>query len=142
VKVRTIAPGRGAARKRLRLGGILPTLPERIGLAEQESTPFDDLLLLLLVDEIERRKSTAARHRAEVAGLAPDMLVERWDKTAKVHFDKRVFQELCSLRFVEDARNVIILGPVGVGASVSVCDHGPGCSRLTLAPCAWRGVAP
>jgi len=41
--------------------------------------------------------------------------VERWDKSAKVHFDKRVFQELCSLRFVEDARNVVILGPVGVG---------------------------
>jgi DNA replication protein DnaC len=112
---RTIAPELVAAMKRLRLGGILPTLPERIALAEKDSTPFDDLLLVLLVDEIERRKSTAARHRAEVAGLDPDMIVERWDKTAKVHFDKRVFQELCSLRFVEDARNVVILGPVGVG---------------------------
>ena len=70
---------------------------------------------MLLVDEIERRKSTAARNRADVAGLDPDMVVERWDKTAKVHFDRRVFQELCSLRFVDDARNVVVLGPVGVG---------------------------
>ena len=54
------------------------------------------------------------------------MVVERWDKTAKVHFDKRVFQELCSLRFVEDARNVVILGPVGVGKT------------LLAAPCARR----
>lgn len=115
MKTRTIAPELVAALKRLRLGGILPTLPERIALAEKDSTPFDDLLLLLLVDEIERRKSTAARNRAQAAGLEPDMVVERWDKTAKVHFDKRVFQELCSLRFVEDARSVIILGPVGVG---------------------------
>ena len=112
---RTIAPELTVALKRLRLGGILPTLPERIGLAEKEGTPFDELLLMLLVDEIERRKSTAARNRAEVAGLDPDMVVERWDKTAKVHFDRRVFQELCSLRFVDDARNVVGLGPVGVG---------------------------
>ena len=110
-----MAPELAAALKRLRLGGILPTLPERIALAEKDATPFDDLLLMLLVDEIERRRSSAARNRAVEAGLDPDMVVERWDKTAKVHFDKRVFQELCSLRFADDARNVVILGPVGVG---------------------------
>jgi DNA replication protein DnaC len=115
VKARTVAPELAAALKRLRLGGILPTLPERIALAEKDETPFDDLLLMLLVDEIERRRSSAARNRAVEAGLDPDMVVERWDKTAKVHFDKRVFQELCSLRFADDARNVVILGPVGVG---------------------------
>ena len=115
MKPRTIAPELVAALKRLKLGCILPTLPERIELAEKEGTPFDELLLMLLVDEIERRKSTAARNRARVAGLDPDMVVERWDKTAKVQYDKRIFQELCSLRFVEDARNVVVLGPVGVG---------------------------
>jgi len=115
MKARTIAPELVSALKQLRLGGLLPTLPERITLAEKDDTPFDELLLMLLVDEIERRKSTAATRRSEEAGLDPDMVVERWDKSTKVQFDRRVFQELCSLRFVEDARNVIILGPVGVG---------------------------
>jgi DNA replication protein DnaC len=115
VKARPIAPELAAALKRVRLGRMLPTLPERIALAEKDGTPFDELLLVLVTDEIERRKSTAAARRADEAGLDPDMVVERWDKTAKVHFDKRVFQELCSLRFIEDARNVVILGPVGVG---------------------------
>ena len=124
MKAHTIAPELVAALKRPRLGGILPALPERIALAEKDNTPFDDLLLLLLTDEIERRKSTAARNRAEAAGLDPDMVVERWDKSAKVHFDKRVFQELCSLRFVEDARNVVILGPVGVGKTFLACALG------------------
>ena len=49
------------------------------------------------------------------AGLDPDMVIERWDKAAKVHFDRRVLQELASLRFVEAHRNVVLLGPVGVG---------------------------
>jgi DNA replication protein DnaC len=43
------------------------------------------------------------------------MVLERWDKTAKVTYDRRVLNELVSLRFVEDRRNVVVLGPVGVG---------------------------
>jgi DNA replication protein DnaC len=115
MKALSLAPELITALKRLRLGGLIPTLPERISLARKDETPFEELLLMLVTDEIERRRSTAANRRAVEAGLEPDMVVERWDKTAKVHFDRRVFQEICSLRFVEDARNVVILGPVGVG---------------------------
>ena len=115
MKAASLSPELVSALKRLRLGGLVPTLPERMALAHKQQTPFDELLLMLLTDEIERRRSSAAARRADEAGLEPDMVLERWDKTAKVHFDKRVFQELCSLRFVEDARNVVILGPVGVG---------------------------
>ena len=43
------------------------------------------------------------------------MQFEGWDKAAKVTFDRRVLQELMSLRFVEALRNVVVLGPVGVG---------------------------
>jgi len=43
------------------------------------------------------------------------MTLQRWDDTAAVTFDRHVFDELCSLRFVETANNAIIMGPVGVG---------------------------
>jgi DNA replication protein DnaC len=115
MSARTISPELVAAFKRLRLGGLLPTLAERLTLAEKHSTPLEDVLLMLLTDEISRRDSTAATRRAEQAGLDPDMVLERWDKTAKVSLDRRVLNELVSLRFVEDHRNVVILGPVGVG---------------------------
>lgn len=104
-----------AAMKQLRLGQLLATLPERITLAEKEALPIEDFLTGLLTDEIERRKGAAASRRAEAAGLDPDMVFERWDKTSKVTFDRRVLQELSSLRFVEAHRNVVLLGPVGVG---------------------------
>jgi DNA replication protein DnaC len=112
---RTISPELVASLKRLRLGGLIPTLAERFTLAEKDDTPYEDLLLLLLTDEISRRDSNAAFRRADLAGLDPDMVLERWDKTAKVTYDRRVMNELVSLRFVEDHRNVVILGPVGVG---------------------------
>lgn len=112
---RTVSPELRDAMKQLRLGQLLASLPERITLAEKESLPIEDFLLGLFTDEIERRHGAAAARRADAAGLDPDMVFERWDKAAKVTCDRRVLQELSSLRFVEARRNVVILGPVGVG---------------------------
>jgi DNA replication protein DnaC len=113
-----------SALKQLRLGPMLETLPQRITLAETNEIPYQDFLLTIVVDEIERRQSTAATRRSTEAGLDPDMVIERWDKSAKVTFDRRVFQELCSLRFVDAHRNVVILGPVGVGKTFIACALG------------------
>ena len=84
-------------------------------LADKQEMSLDDLLLLVLTDEIARRDSAAADHRAHSAGLDPAMRLELWDKTAKVTFDKRMLSELVSLRFLEAHRHVAVLGPVGVG---------------------------
>jgi len=46
------------ALKRLKLGRILDTLPERLVLADKQEMSFDDLLLLILTDEITRRDNT------------------------------------------------------------------------------------
>lgn len=126
---RTIGADLVTALKRLRLGGLLPTLAERFTLAEKEDTPYEDLLLLLLADEISRRDSNASSRRAEQAGLDPDMVLERWDKSAKVTYDRRVMNELVSLRFVEDHRNAVILGPVGVGKTFLANALGHLCCR-------------
>jgi DNA replication protein DnaC len=103
------------ALKRLKLGRIASTLPERLVLADKQDMSFDDLLLMLLTDEIARRDDAAADNRAEEAGLEPSMRLELWDKTSKVSFDKRMLTELVSLRFLEAHRHVCVLGPVGVG---------------------------
>ncbi len=81
---------------------------------EAESA-YQDVLLMLLCDEISRRDSGATERRAQQAGLSPDMVLSRWDASANVTYDRRLLQEICSLRFVADHRNLTILGPVGVG---------------------------
>lgn len=104
-----------AALKKLKLGQLIDTLPERLLLAKKNKMSHEQLLLLVLRDEIDRRDSTATARRARNAGLEPDMTLERWDDTAKVHFDRQVLDELVCLRFIQARRNVVILGPVGVG---------------------------
>ena len=43
------------------------------------------------------------------------MTLERWDETAQVSFDRATWAELTSLRFLDAAADVVIMGPVGVG---------------------------
>lgn len=110
-----ISPELVEALKRLKLGRVASTLPERLILADKQDMAFEDLLLMILTDEIALRDNAAADNRAAEAGLDPSMRLELWDKTSKVSFEKRVLSELVSLRFLETKRHVTILGPVGVG---------------------------
>ena len=99
----------------VKLGRMLDTLPERLALAKTRSMPHAEFLELVVADEVTRRETTSAALRARGASLDPDMCFENWDETTKVTYDHHVFDELCSLRFVDAGHNAVIMGPVGVG---------------------------
>ncbi|MDQ4105452.1 MAG: ATP-binding protein [Actinomycetota bacterium] len=101
--------------RRLKLGQLLDTLPERLALARTQHLPHHDFLEMLFADEVTRRDRHATQLRARTAHLDPGMQLEAWDDTASVSFDRALWTELCSLRFVLDSYNVLIMGPVGVG---------------------------
>ncbi len=104
-----------ALMRRLKLGRLLDTLPERLALARTQHLAHHDFLEMLLADEVTRRDRQAATLRAHRAGLDPTMVLDAWDDTTTVAFDRQLWSELCSLRFLTDAHNVLIMGPVGVG---------------------------
>lgn len=104
-----------AVLRRLKLGPLLDTLPERLTLARTNHLAHADFLELVLADEVARRDRTAATRRAQTANLDPVMTLERWDDTAAVSFDRALWAELTSLRFCDAAADVVIMGPVGVG---------------------------
>jgi DNA replication protein DnaC len=101
--------------RRLKLGRLLDTLPERITLARQQKMPHHDFLFTLLSDEVSRRDSAALTTRAQRAHLDPNAQLERWDDSANVEFDQALLNELASLRFLEAHQHVALVGPVGVG---------------------------
>jgi DNA replication protein DnaC len=110
-----ISPDLKAVLRRLKLGRLLDTLPERLVLARQQKLPHQDFFLLVLSDEVSRRDAQAATLRAQKAHLDPTMQLELWDASAKVSFDQALLNELVSLRFLEAHQHVAIVGPVGVG---------------------------
>jgi hypothetical protein len=101
--------------RRVKLGRCLDTLPERLTLAHQHKLTHHEFLEALLADEVTRRDTQSAVLRAKTAGLDASMTLERWDETAKITYDRAVWNELCALRFVDAPNDVVVLGPVGVG---------------------------
>ena len=101
--------------RRLKLSGMLSTLPDRLALSRQQKMPHQDFLLMTLSDEASRRDSLGASLRAAKARLDPEMQLESWDATAKVTYDKALLNEIVSLRFIEANAHVAMVGPVGVG---------------------------
>jgi DNA replication protein DnaC len=101
--------------RRVKLGRCLDTLPERLALARAEQLPHADFLQLVLADEVDRRDRTSAQLRARAAKLDPTMRLETFQPDTGARFDRELWHELCSLRFLDDARGVLALGPVGVG---------------------------
>ena len=115
MNVPTVTPELKALLRRVKLGRCLDTLPERLALARTGEMGHAEFLELVLADEVTRRETTSADRRAKAAGLDPEMTLDRWDDTAKITYDHTVWNELCSLRFVESGHNAMIMGPVGVG---------------------------
>jgi DNA replication protein DnaC len=111
----SVAPELKVLLRRLKLGRLLDTLPERLALARSHDLTHGQFLEQLFSDEVQRRDSESAGVRARAAKLDPTMTLEAWDDTAAITYDRAVWSELVSMRFVDQARNAFILGPVGVG---------------------------
>jgi DNA replication protein DnaC len=101
--------------RRLKLSPMLDTLPERLALARESHLPHQDFLTVILADEVERRDRTGAALRARTARLDATMTIDDWDDTTEAVFDRQLWAELLTLRFIEAGHDLIIAGPIGVG---------------------------
>lgn len=115
VKPIEVTPELKALMRRLKLGQLLDTLPDRLALARTNRIAHHDFLEMIFTDEVTRRDREAAQRRAKTAHLDPQMQLQAWDDTTTVSYDRDLWAELTSLRFLADAYNIMIMGPVGVG---------------------------
>lgn len=111
----TVSPELTALLRKVKLGRLLDTLPERLALARTNKLAHAEFLELVLADEVTRRDTSSAALRARTAGLDPAMTLERWDDSTDARFDQQTWAELTSLRFIDAGHNAVIMGPVGVG---------------------------
>jgi DNA replication protein DnaC len=101
--------------KKLRLSGVLNTLPERGSYARTQKLSYGDFLELVLNDEIERRQQGTIARKMKSALLDQEQTFERFDWEASITVDREKVKDLFGLGFIERHENVIICGPVGVG---------------------------
>ena len=104
--------------KRLKLGPILPTLPERLALARAQQLDYVAFLTLLFADEVQRRDHLSLERRLSQAGFEDQVTLEQFDWTASIQVDRRQLQALFTLEFLARKEHAILVGPVGVGKTM------------------------
>ena len=110
-----IKPSLKTVLKRLRLSGILHTLPDRIAYAKKAKLTHTDLLELILQDEIDRRDQVGLVNRLQKAQFEEEQIFENFDWDAKITFDRERVSDLFSLGFLDRKEDAIFMGPAGVG---------------------------
>src|SRR5437762_13424012 len=111
----SIQPELKTVLKRLKLSGMLPTLPDRVAYARKEKLDYGQFLELVLSDEVERRDQKHVTNRLTAAGFEEECTLERFDWSAKIRIDKARLMDLFGLHFIERRENIAFSGPVGVG---------------------------
>lgn len=124
-----VKPSLKTVLKRLKLSGILSTLPNRTAYAKKMSLTLDDFLELILQDEIDRREEKNLALRLEKAAFDEVRSLEDFDWDAPVTFDRARVRDLFGLGFIERAEDVLLVGPVGVGKTLLACCLGHAACR-------------
>ncbi len=102
----------------LRMGAAAEALPGLLDEAIRTKCSTQAVLEKLLSVEVdaveERRRVTLERF----ASLPSPFTLSDFDFTAQPSIDEKLVRELGTLRFVEDATNVLFIGPPGVGKTM------------------------
>ena len=103
--------------KRLQLGPMAATLPERIALARREQLDYASFLEIIRSDEVNRRAQRRIELRLSGAGFEETCRPEDFDWSASITLDRRLLDAVFSLEFLDKHEHVLLVGPAGVGLS-------------------------
>lgn len=103
--------------KRLKLGAMTDTLPERLALARRDQLDYAAFLQIILADEVTRRDNHNLEMRLQKAGFEEICRLEDFDWSAGITVDRRLVDAVFSLDFLSRHEHVLFVGPVGVGKS-------------------------
>jgi len=105
------------ALKQLRLSGLLETLDVRLQEAAGHSLNHAEFLELVLQDELAVRSDRLVKRRVKAANFRELKTLEDFDWSFNPSIKKKQIYDLASGRFIREARDVLLLGPPGIGKS-------------------------
>lgn len=90
-------------------------LDSRLEAASQKDLTYADFLTDLLDAELAARRERYITARTRLAHLPFHKTLDQFDFSFQPSIDERQVRELATLTFVQEASNIILLGPPGVG---------------------------
>jgi DNA replication protein DnaC len=101
----------------LKLDTIEEFLDNCLELAARDSKTTMEVLDYLFEQERKHREAVAIERRMKSAVFPVKKTLEDFDFEFQSSIDKKIIEDLATLRFVHNAENVVLLGPPGVGKS-------------------------
>lgn len=103
--------------RRLRLSGLLSSLEVRLQEAQGNSLSHAEFLELVVADELAVRDDRAIARRVKAARFRDSRTIEDFDFSFNPSINRRQIMELATCRFIREHRDILFLGPPGVGKS-------------------------
>lgn len=99
----------------LRLPHISNCYIQEIEKAVKTKPSYQDFLVRLLEEEVLSKWDTSINNLIKKADFPAIKRLEEFDFSFQPQIDEKRIRELASLRFMNEAKNIVLLGPPGVG---------------------------
>lgn len=106
-----------SAARKLRLSGLLMSLEVRLSEAAGNHLSHSEFLELVLADELAVRAERHMKRRVKAATFRENKTLEDFDWSFNSSIKKRQIHDLATCQFVRQGKDVLLLGPPGVGKS-------------------------
>jgi DNA replication protein DnaC len=103
--------------RKLRLSGMLESLEIRLQEAASSTLAHAEFLELILQDELNIRGQRLIQRRVKAAGFRDQRTLEDFDFRFNPSIKRKEIFDLASCRFIREQRDVLLIGPPGVGKS-------------------------
>jgi DNA replication protein DnaC len=109
-----------SALRQLRLSGLAETLDVRLQEAAGHQLSHAEFLELILQDELLVRNERQIARRVKAAAFRELKALDQFDWSFNPSINRKQVFDLATCRFVRESRDVLLLGPPGVGKSFLV----------------------
>jgi DNA replication protein DnaC len=109
-----------SALRKLRLSGLAESLQVRLEEATANRLTHAEFLELILQDELAVRAERQIQRRTKAAAFRELKTLDQFDFSFNPSINKQQIYELATCRFIREAKDVLWLGPPGVGKSFLV----------------------
>jgi DNA replication protein DnaC len=102
----------------LKLSAVAEQLPAALQAAEKQKPSYTDFLHDLLGVEVKATEERRLQGRLRFASFPHAKTLEEFDFSAQPSIDRRMVEELATLRFISEKANLLLIGPPGVGKTM------------------------
>jgi DNA replication protein DnaC len=83
--------------------------------AAKTKLSYQDYLLRLMENEVLSKIDRSVNRRIQIAGFPQIKRLEEFDFSFQPQIDEKLIRELATMSFLNEAKNILFLGPPGVG---------------------------